>query len=168
MLKIRGLTLTTVLFLGCTACAERRESTVTTTTATPTPAAPTTTPTPTATPADSTTATVKASDFQWRDDASGTPVTTIKLGGKVTWTVVDKASEHQLERVNPSAENGCDQLDASFNSGVLSSGESVSRTFTKVGVFGYRCGIHRGKPNCKNPPGAASGHEMPGVIKVVP
>jgi len=106
---------------------------------------------------------VKGSNFQWRDDVSGTPVTTIKVGGTITWTIT--GGTHQLERVAASAANGCDELEAAFDSGNLTSGQTVTRTFTKVGTFGYHCGIHLGDPNCKAPPGTG---RMPGVIKVVP
>lgn len=175
MLKICGLTLTTVLLLGYTTCAERRESTITTTTATPTPVS-TPTPAPTPTPEAPTTATVKVIEnsdkdkFEWRDDASGTPVTTIKLRGKVTWINTGKEA-HRLQRVNRTEENKCEELESSFNSTRdLVPNASVTRTFNKLGVFGYRCGIHGGKPKCKENerPGTSSGHEMPGVIVVVP
>jgi hypothetical protein len=106
---------------------------------------------------------VKASNFKWQDDASGTPVTTIKVGGTVTWTVTN--GTHSLEAVAGSAANGCGNLDASFNSDTLTSGKSVSRTFNTVGTFGYHCGIHLGDPNCKTPPGSG---RMPAIIKVVP
>jgi plastocyanin len=46
----------------------------------------------------------------------------------------------------------------------LDEGDSVTRTFTTAGTFGYICGVHKGKPNCKTPPGTG----MSGVIKVVP
>jgi plastocyanin len=123
----------------------------------------TATPTPIPTSTAPTTASVKGSNFKWQDDTSGTPVTTIKVGGTVTWTI--SGGTHSLEGVAPSAANGCDQLEASFNSDDLSAGQSVSRTFTKAGTFGYHCGIHKGNPNCKTPPGNGA---MPGVIKVVP
>jgi hypothetical protein len=63
-----------------------------------------------------------------------------------------------------SAANGCQNLDASFDSN-LSPGQPVSRKFDTVGTFGYQCGIHGGTPNCNTPPGSGT---MPGVIKVVP
>jgi hypothetical protein len=109
---------------------------------------------------------VKGSNFKWQDGVSGTPVTTIKVGETVTWKIA--GGTHRLERVAPSAENGCEELDASFDSDDLSSGQTVSRTFTKVGTFGYHCGIHGGNPNCKTPPGNTTPPNMPGVIKVVP
>jgi plastocyanin len=112
------------------------------------------------------TAAVKAANFKWTDEASGTAVTTIKVGGTVTWTVAPGAP-HSLEKVAGSEENGCGNLDDPFNS-PLAPGQSVSRTFTKVGIFGYHCGIHKGVPNCKTPPGDTTPNKMPGVIKVVP
>jgi hypothetical protein len=103
---------------------------------------------------------VKGSNFKWVDDTSGTNVTTIKVGGTVTWTVT---GNHTLERVAPSAANGCNELDASFDADDIS--QPVSRTFNKAGTFGYRCGVHGGVPNCNTPPGTG---RMPGIIKVVP
>ncbi len=160
MLKVLGLALTTVLLLTYTSCTDQsqRQSNVAPTVATTTPLA-----TPTPTPMGPTAASVKGSNFKWQDDLSGTPVTTIKVGGTVTWTIA--SGTHSLERVASSPDNGCDDLDASFDSDALGSGETVSRTFTKVGTFGYHCGIHKGNPNCKTPPGNG---RMPGVIKVVP
>ena len=163
-MKALGLVLTTALFVGISSCGphqgNQNAATPTPSTTTPTPASPS--PTAAVSPSPST-ATVKGSNFKWQDDASGTPVTTIKVGGTVTWTIT--GGTHQLERVTASAANGCDELDASFDSNNLTSGQSVSRTFNKVGTFGYHCGIHGGTPNCKTPPGSG---RMPGVIKVVP
>jgi len=119
-------------------------------------------PSPTAETA-SMTATVKNVNFSWKDDASGTPVTTIKVGGTVTWTMT--SGTHSIGRVAPNPTNGCDELDVSFDSGPLTTGKSVTRTFDKPGTFGYHCGIHLGDPDCKTPPGTG---RMPGVIKVVP
>lgn len=166
-MKSLGLLLTTALLLSITACqpsgsngnASPSPTASATTPASPSPTATSPTPTTTA-PA---TAAVKGSNFKWQDDVSGTPVTTIKVGGSITWTITQ--GTHQLERVAGNATNGCDQLDASFDSGSLTSGQTVTRTFTKVGTFGYHCGIHLGDPNCKAPPGSGP---MPGVIKVVP
>jgi plastocyanin len=125
----------------------------------------TTPPTNTSPPAQTApmTATVKNDDLAWKDDASGTPVTTIKVGGTITWTIT--SDTHSIKRVAPSAASGCDALESTFDSGNLNEGQSVSKTFTKAGTFGYRCGIHGGTPNCKTPPGSGL---MPGVIKVVP
>lgn len=176
-MKTRGLVLTTALLLGLTSCTSPgpapgnaspspTASTTPTVAATPTPTAASPSPSagsPSPGPAAPSTASVKGSNFKWQDDASGTPVTTIKVGGTITWTVT--GGTHQLERVAGNATNGCDQLDASFDSGNLTSGQTVTRTFNKVGTFGYRCGIHLGEPNCKTPPGTGA---MPGVIKVVP
>jgi plastocyanin len=164
MLKVLGLAAVTVLLLGsicCTQTTQKSDNTPAVATATATPASPTQTPTPAA----PTTAAVTGSDFKWKDDVSGTPVTTIKVGGTIKWTIAPNSQDHRLQRVAPSPANGCDQLEPSFDSEDIGEGQSVSRTFTKVGTFGYRCGIHGGTPNCKNPPGTGS---MPGVIKVVP
>lgn len=172
MLKTCGLVLTIVLFLGCLSCGPATNTNVapTPTVATASPTPTTATPTPTAAPSVSptgpATATVKGSNFNWTDDASGTPITTIKVGGSITWTITQ--GRHRLERVAGNATNGCGNLDASFNSSDLNNGQSVTRTFTKVGTFGYHCGIHQGVPNCKTPPGTTGDGTMPGVIKVVP
>ena len=173
-MKALGFFLTAILFVGITSCKKEESSqsgataSPTASATTPTPASPSptvtaTSPSPTPTSTAPATATVKGSNFKWQDDASGTPVTTIKVGGTITWTVT--GGTHKLERVAGTAANGCDQLDASFDSNNLTSGQSVTRTFTKVGTFGYHCGIHLGDPNCKTPPGSGA---MPGVIKVVP
>lgn len=169
MLKTLGSVLTIALLLAITSCQPTNTNSTNATpspsVSTPTPASPS--PTVTASvspsPAAPATASVKGANFKWTDDASNTPVTTIKVGGSVTWTIT--GGTHQLERVAGNATNGCDNLDASFDSGNLTSGQTVTRTFTKVGTFGYHCGIHLGDPNCKTPPGTGS---MPGVIKVVP
>ena len=163
-MKALGFVLTTALLLGITSCHTpqgNQNNATPTATHTPTPATPS--PSVAVSPSAPSTATVKGSNFKWQDDVSGTPVTTIKVGGTITWTIT--GGTHQLERVAPSAANGCEELEASFDSSNLTSGQSVSRTFTKAGTFGYHCGIHKGNPNCKAPPGSGP---MPGVIKVVP
>jgi plastocyanin len=161
MLRVLGLLLMTALFLCSTSCtpADRQTNAPTTAVTTPSPTpSPSITPPPTA----PTTASVKGSNFKWVDDASGTNVTTIKVGGTVTWTVTQ--GDHTLERVAPSPANGCTkQLDGSFDTDDMS--QPVTKTFTEVGTFGYRCGKHGGVPNCNNPPGSG---RMPGIIKVVP
>ncbi|HKY29911.1 MAG TPA: hypothetical protein VJM12_18360 [Pyrinomonadaceae bacterium] len=169
MLKILGSALATALLLGSIACTQpsgpTNASPTPTATATTTPTATATaTATPTAPPSPGpATGSVKGSNFKWQDDTSGTPVTTVRVGGTVTWTIVN--GTHKLERVAASTANGCAELDASFDSGNLTSGQTVTRTFNKAGTFGYRCGIHGGTPNCNTPPGTDA---MPGVIKVVP
>ena len=177
MLKALGLVLIIAPLLAITSCqptntnstnATPSPSVGSPTPASPTPASPSPTVTASVSPSPgAATASVKGANFKWTDDASGTPVTTIKVGGTVTWTITSGATggTHQLERVAGNATNGCDNLEASFDSGNLTSGQTVTRTFTKVGTFGYHCGIHLGDPNCKTPPGTGS---MPGVIKVVP
>ena len=169
MLKALGLGLTIALLLAITSCQPTNTNSTNATpspsVSTPTPASPSPTVTASVSPSPTgpATASVKGANFKWTDEASGTPVTTIKVGGSVTWTIT--GGTHQLERVAGNATNGCDNLDASFDSGNLTSGQTVTRTFTKVGTFGYHCGIHLGDPNCKTTPGTGS---MPGVIKVVP
>ena len=166
MLKALGLVLTIALLLlmitSCQPSGNANNATPSPSVSTPTPASPSPTVTASVSPSPAT-GSVKGSNFKWTDDASGTPVTTIKVGGSVTWTIT--GGTHRLERVAGTAANGCDNLEASFDSGNLTSGQTVTRTFTKVGTFGYHCGIHLGDPNCKTPPGTGA---MPGVIKVVP
>jgi len=172
MFRTCGLILTTALLLGCVSCNPSTgpngngNANVTPTVATVSPTPITASPSPSVSPTAPTTASVKATNFNWTDDASGTPITTIKVGGSITWTV--NQGTHRLERVAGNATNGCGNLDASFNSQNLSSGQTVTRTFTKEGIFGYHCGIHQGTPNCKTPPGTTGDGTMPGVIKVVP
>jgi plastocyanin len=59
---------------------------------------------------------------------------TVKVGDTVTWTNKDIAGH------SATADDG------SFDTGVLSQGESGSFTFTKAGTFGYFCTPH---PNIK-------------------
>ena len=164
MLRVLGLVLTTALLLGISSCTSPTPTNAPTATGSPTA---TTTPSPTATsppttpsPGAPTTASVKGTNFKWTDDASGNNVTTIKVGGTVTWTAV---GNHRLERDASSAANGCDELDASFDSPRIA--QPVTRTFTKAGTFGYHCGVHGGTANCKNP---TASEGMSAVIKVVP
>ena len=107
-----------------------------------------------------TTAAVKATNFKWTDSVSGANVTTIKVGGTVTFTAV---GNHKLAHDTGSAANGCGNLDAAFDSPPITS--PIPRKFNTAGTFGYHCGIHGGTPNCKNP-SASDG--MAAVIKVVP
>ncbi|MDD5396458.1 MAG: cupredoxin domain-containing protein [Candidatus Moranbacteria bacterium] len=53
---------------------------------------------------------------------------TVKKGATVTWTNNDSAP-HQIKS-------------ATFNSSVLSKGQSFSFTFNSVGTFDYSCAIH--------------------------
>lgn len=93
------------------------------------------------------TATVKStSGCTWRDDASGTPETTIMVGGTVTWQ-----------------EDGCGAHTV-IHSGLPSFSDVMalpdSRTFTAAGDYKYFCGIHGGDPVAKT--------GMWGIIHVVP
>jgi plastocyanin len=103
---------------------------------------------------------VKATNFKWTDSVSGTNVTTIKVGGTVTFTAV---GNHKLAHDTSSVGNGCGDLEATFDSTPIT--QPVTRTFTKVGTFGYHCGVHGGTPNCNNP---SNSDGMAAVIKVVP
>jgi hypothetical protein len=160
MLRALALVLTTVLMFGIFACTSAdKQANVRTADGTPaTTPTPPTTPSPAPSPAS-----VKGTgppNVKWTDSASGTNVTTIKVGGTVTWTAV---GTHKLAHDPATADNGCDELDASFDSTPIV--QPVSRTFNKAGTFGYHCGIHGGTPNCKNP---ADSKGMSAVIKVVP
>lgn len=168
MPRILSLVLTAVFLLVIASCSSpstnrstntaTTSSTPTTTTNAATPAA--TNPAATPSPGAPTTASVKASNFKWVDDASGNRITTIKVGGKVTWTKIQ--GDHTLERVAPSTQNGCGELDASFDSDL---DQPVTKTFTKAGIYGYHCGIHKGNPNCKTPESSTG---MSAIIKVEP
>ena len=167
MLRVLVIVLTIVLFAGCTTSTNLNQNNASSpaTTATGTPASTPSVAAATPSPSAPTTANVKNVGIKWQDEASGTPVTTIKVGGKVTWTV-SAGPPHSLKRVAGTAENGCNDLDATFDTpGNIAPGTPVTRTFDKVGVYGYHCGVHLGTPNCKTPPGTGA---MPGVIKVVP
>lgn len=164
MFRLLAFALTSIVFVGCTTSAPTNAPT-STTSATATPTSAPSTPSATPSPSAPTTANVKNDGIRWKDEASGTPVTTIKVGGTVTWTTTP-GPPHSLRRDAGTADNGCDNLDASFDTpGNISPGTPVTRTFDKVGTYGYHCGVHLGTPNCKTPPGSGA---MPGVIKVVP
>jgi plastocyanin len=165
-LRLALVTALSISLLSCTNPGQSNEAPAAKATASPStqasasPATATPTPAPTA----PMTATVRALiPLKWKDDASGTSVTTIKVGGTVTWTM--EQGTHQLKADAPSAQNGCKELDNSFDSEKLGPGKSVSRQFNTVGTFGYHCGIHGGTADCTTPPGTGN---MPGVIKVVP
>lgn len=157
MLRVLGLLFTTAVLLCNLSCAspDNKQDTA--------PAIATSTPTPVTTPSPTgpTTASVKGTNFEWTDETSGSNVTTIKVGGTVTWTAV---GNHKLARDAKSSDNGCDELEASFDTADRIT-QPVPRTFTKAGTFGYHCGVHGGTANCKNP---AESEGMAAVIKVVP
>ena len=91
-------------------------------------------------------ATVKStSDCKWRDDASGTPETTIKVGGMVTWQA-DGCGGHTV--ISSGAPSFADVMMLPGN-----------RTFGAAGDYKYFCGIHGGDPVAKT--------DMWGVIHVV-
>jgi plastocyanin len=156
MLRVLGLLFATAFLLCNLSCAspDKRQATA--------PAVATSTPTPVTTPSPTgpSTASVKGTNFQWTDATSGSNVTTIKVGGTVTWTAV---GNHKLARDASSPDNGCDELEPSFDSDRIT--QPISVTFTKAGTFGYHCGVHGGTANCKNP---AESDGMSAVIKVVP
>jgi len=70
----------------------------------------------------------------WRDDASHTGETTIKVGGTVTWHDTGACADgHTVQSDNGPA----------FH---IVPSPSVSRVFTAVGDFGYHCTVHGGDP----------------------
>ena len=172
MLRVFGLVVITALLLGVSACTTGNQnngssatSSPTATTATSVSPAPTVTATATAAPGSPSpsapaTAAVKGTNFVWTDSVSGKNVTTIKVGGTITFTAV---GNHKLAHDTSSVGNGCGDLDASFDSPPIT--QPITRTFNTVGTFGYHCGVHGGKPNCNSP---ADSDDMAGVIKVVP
>jgi FtsP/CotA-like multicopper oxidase with cupredoxin domain/plastocyanin len=93
------------------------------------------------------TATVKStSSCAWRDDASGTPETTIMAGGTVTWQAAGCGDHTVISSGAPSF------ADLAVVPG--------SRTFPAVGDYKYFCGIHGGDPVAKT--------GMWGIVHVVP
>lgn len=92
-------------------------------------------------------ATVKStSDCKWRDDTSGTPETTIKVGGMVTWQA-DGCGGHTV--ISSGAPSFADVMTLPGN-----------RTFGAAGDYKYFCGIHGGDPVAKT--------GMWGIIHVKP
>ena len=55
---------------------------------------------------------------------------TVKVGDKVTWTNQDSAGHSATADDN------------SFDTGVLSQGQSGSVTFSKAGTYSYHCSVH--------------------------
>jgi plastocyanin len=85
------------------------------------------------------TATVQSTaNCEWKDLASGTPDTTIKVGGTVTWQEAGCGAHTVVsDNVPPFT-----TLSPAMNL----SGLPKSRTFTAVGDYGYHCGVHGGDP----------------------
>ena len=167
MLRAFGLSITTALLLGACTTGNQNNGPSNATSSPTATAATSPAPTVTATAAPSsptpsapTTAAVKGTNFVWTDSVSGKNVTTIKVGGTITFTAV---GNHKLAHDTSSVGNGCGNLDASFDSPQIT--QPITRTFNTVGTFGYHCGVHGGKPNCNSP---ADSDDMAGVIKVVP
>ena len=93
------------------------------------------------------TSTVKSTNScQWRDDTSGTPETTIKVGGTVTWQEAGCGGHTIISSGSPSFPN---LMTLPGN-----------RTFAAAGDYKYFCGIHGGDPVAKT--------GMWGIIHVVP
>ncbi len=101
------------------------------------------------------TATVRSTDdCHWRDDASGTPETTIKVGGKVTWQAAGCGNHTVISDNVPPFTTLVPPLNLAVPS------VDPSKTFTAVGDYGYHCGIHGGNPVTKT--------DMWGIVHVVP
>jgi plastocyanin len=89
------------------------------------------------------TATVKdTSSCQWRDDVSGTPETTIKVGGTVTWTDTGSCGGgHTVTSANVAPFG---TLTPPMN--LTLGGTSQAHTFPTAGAYGYHCNVHGGNP----------------------
>ncbi|SRR5258708_4801042 len=98
----------------------------TTTPTTPTPSAMmTTTPTPTSSSQKMTSKSVSIQNMAF------SPATLIiKVGDQVTWTNQDSIGH------SATADDG------SFDTGIISQGQSGSNTFTKAGTYTYHCSVH--------------------------
>ncbi len=72
----------------------------------------------------------------WTDVTSGTPETTIMVGGTVTWEAVAGCGNHTVESAGAPSFADVNTLPG-------------SRTFNVAGNYGYRCGIHGGDPVAK-------------------
>jgi hypothetical protein len=110
---------------------------------------------------------------KWRDDASGTPETTIKVNGTVTW-FDQGCSPHTVVSVNALPFN---TLTPPLGDPVPAPPSGFSRQFTTVGHFAYACGIHGGDPvgavggpggNPAGPGVDSPARAMWGIIHVVP
>lgn len=93
------------------------------------------------------TSTVKSTGAcEWRDDTSGTPETTIMVGGTVTWEAAGCGGHTVISSGAPAF--------ADLNA------LPGSRTFNAAGDYKYFCGIHGGDPVAKT--------GMWGIVHVVP
>jgi FtsP/CotA-like multicopper oxidase with cupredoxin domain len=121
------------------------------------------------------TATVRSTPgCKWRDDASGTPETTIKVNGSVTW-LDNGCSPHTVVSINAAP---FDTLTPALGSlTVPTTPPGFVRQFTTVGNFAYACGIHGGDPvgavggpggNPAGPGVDSPARSMWGIIHVVP
>ncbi len=102
------------------------------------------------------TATVRSTgDCLWKDDASGTSETTIKVNGTVTWKYDGCPPDHTVTSDNVAP---FDTLTPALNLSPIPPDQS--RVFTTVGNYGYHCNIHGGDPVTKT--------GMWGIVHVVP
>jgi plastocyanin len=108
------------------------------------------------------TATVRSTtNCEWKDDTSGTPETTIKVGGTVTWIYGGCEPNHTVISDNvPGFDTLIPPLNLAGATAVNPGGPPQSRVFTAAGNYGYHCGIHTGDPVTKT--------GMWGIVHVVP
>jgi plastocyanin len=97
-------------------------------------------------------ATVNVNDFSFNDSSSGTGQTTINVGDTVTWSWMQ--GQHSTSSgictggsgggggCYDNCSGGSCAPDGVWDSGVLSAGQSFSRTFDTAGTYHYYCSIH--------------------------
>lgn len=93
---------------------------------------------------------------QWRDDTFGTPETTIKVNGTVTW-FDNGCSPHTVVSQNLP---GFTNWPTPLNNLAVPAAGTAPQPFPQVGDFAYICGVHGGDPALKS--------GMYGIIHVVP
>ena len=97
-------------------------------------------------------ATVRStSNCKWRDDTSGTPETTIKVSGTVTWLAAG-CGGHTVVSDNV--------LPFTTLTPALNDTIPFTKQFTAVGDYGYHCDIHGGDPVART--------DMWGIVHVIP
>ncbi len=97
-------------------------------------------------------ATVRSTtDCKWRDDTSGTPETTIKVNGTVTWLPAGCGGHTVVSDNIPPFTT----LTPALNDHI-----PFTKQFTAVGDYGYHCDIHGGDPGART--------DMWGIVHVIP
>jgi PKD repeat protein len=116
---------------------------------TPTPTS-SPTPTPTPTPPSSSTRIVNVAQSgytSFTDTVSGSSATSIRVGDTVKWVFFDSTMQHSATSGTCTGTGYYTSTctpDAVFDSGLLSSGQNSSHTFTTAGTFKYYCMTHLG------------------------